>query len=646
MRSILCFVLVLLFYTNSKAAVKLPRLISNGMVLQRDQAIRIWGWADQNESIKVSLDHETYETIADANGDWHIQIKPHKAGGPFKIQIKASNNIELNDILFGDVWVCSGQSNMELWMGRLKYKYADEIKNANNPSIRQFLVTDKYDFKKAQNDFSAGEWLAVNPNTILDFSGVAYFFAKEINAQYHIPIGIINSALGGSPAQSWISEEGLKNFPNYLNDAITFKNDQLIQQVESKDQKISNAWYQYINTFDEGILHHWSAYKTETSNWKDITIPGLWTKTNLKNVNGVVWFRKNFVVPKTMLDKPTKLELGRIVDADSVFINGVFVGSTGYQYPPRRYELNSTVLKEGVNNITVKVISNAGNGGFVLDKKYELTTATDTISLAGNWKYQLGIATTALPSPTFIRWKPIGLYNAMIAPLTSFAIKGFLWYQGESNAGHPSDYDQLMQTLILDWRNKWNNANLPFLYVQLPNFMEPSQLPKESGWADLRQEQFKTLAMPQTAMAVAIDLGEWNDIHPENKLDVAHRLALLARKNVYGEKKLVAQGPLFKNATILNDKLIVSFNEIGSGLMAIDGKALQQFQIAGVDKKFVWANAKIVNNQVEVWNSQITHPIYVRYAWADNPDGANLYNKEGLPAAPFTNESEANALHE
>jgi sialate O-acetylesterase len=337
-----------------------------------------------------------------------------------------------------------------------------------------------------------------------------------------------------------------------------------------------------------------------------------------------------------MIGKPAKIEMGRIVVADSVFINGQNVGSTSYQYPPRRYELPENSLHEGENEIALKVINNSGKGGFVLDKRYELTTLTDTIHLDGSWKYKLGIETTSLPSQTFIRWKPVGLYNAMIAPLTNYAIKGFLWYQGEANTSNPFNYSALMQTLIMDWRAKWNNNSLPFLYVQLPNFMEPNKLPVESNWAELRQQQLNLMKVPNTSMAVAIDLGDWNDIHPENKFDVAHRLALLAEKNVYHEKNMVSQGPIFKTLKISNDKCVLTFSEIGSGLVIKGGATLSQFQVAGADKKFKWAIAEIINNQVVVWNHEITSPVYVRYAWADNPVGGKLYNQEGLPASPFS----------
>ena len=636
MKKLLISAFILVHFLEGTAQVKLPRLISSGMILQRDQQVAIWGWAAPNESINVTIDKQSYQTISSAAGTWSIKLKPHVAGGPYDMTIKASNEIKLSNILFGDVWVCSGQSNMELWMGRVKYTYAQEIANANNDQIRQFLVPDKYDFKNPQNDVDAGAWLSVNQKNILDFSAAAYFFAKELNLKYHIPIGIINAALGGSPAQAWISEEGLQKFPAYLNEAKQFKDDQLIKRIESNDQRISNTWYNYTNVFDEGISHKWAAPQIDDHAWSQMQIPGYWADNRLGNVNGVFWFRKEIMIPASMVGVDAKIELGRIVDADSVFINGQFVGSTSYQYPPRRYELDKNILKEGKNYIVIRVVSNAGSGGFVLDKKYELTTLKDTINLSGPWKYKLGVSATALPGQTFVRWKPVGLYNSMIAPLTPFAIKGFLWYQGESNTSNPNNYDALMQSLIYDWRAKWNSNNLPFLYVQLPNFMEPKLQPEESAWATLRQQQLNTLIVPNTSMAVGIDLGKWNDIHPENKLDIGHRLALLARKNVYGEKDIVATGPMIQSILVNQEKIILTFTGIGSGLVAKGDKELHQFQIAGADKKFVWAQAIIKNNQVIVWNETVQKPIFARYAWADNPAGANLYNKEGLPAAPFS----------
>jgi sialate O-acetylesterase len=627
---ILCFNLPL------SAQIKLPKLISDGMVLQRDTKVKIWGWASPQENILLSFKGNQYATIADNNGNWTIEMPPQKAGGPFVLELSGKNNITLKDVLFGDVWVCSGQSNMELWMGRLKYTYANEVANANNPNIRQFIVPDKYDFNEPKQDVTDGAWLSVNKKSIYDFSGVAYFFAKELYEKYKIPIGLINSALGGSPAEAWISEEGLQNFPQYLAEAQKFRNSNLIKQIEAKDQYTSSVWYNYINEFDAGYKNKWKDAGFDDKNWKKFTIPGNIIDNTLQEMNGVFWFRKKVNIPAQMVSKPLKLELGRIVDADSVFVNGNFVGSISYQYPPRRYELNGNVFHEGENTIVIRVVSNLGRGGFVADKRYELTSATDTIDLKGEWKYNIGILANPLPAQTFIRWKPMGLYNAMIAPLNNYAIKGVIWYQGESNTGYPKDYAALMQTLIKDWRSKWGLGDFPFFFVQLANFMESRTGPTESAWAELRQEQLRTLSVSKTGMAVAIDIGNWNDIHPENKNEVGHRLALLARKQVYGDSNLVAMGPLYKSMKIVGNKIILSFNTQGSTLVSKNNKPLKHFAIAGVDKKYVWANARIEGNTIVVWSDKIKNPISVRYAWADNPEGANLYNKEELHASPFT----------
>ncbi|RZL14328.1 MAG: sialate O-acetylesterase, partial [Pedobacter sp.] len=351
----------------------------------------------------------------------------------------------------------------------------------------------------------------------------------------------------------------IKNFPQLEKEQLKFKDDQLIKQIESSDQAASNAWYAQLNASDEGLKNNWKN-NINDDNWAEMNIPGYWSNEPIGKVNGVVWFKKEIDVPQNMLGKPAKLLLGRIVDADSVFINGNFVGTTSYQYPPRRYLFNAGVLKAGKNTVIVRIVNNSGNGGFVLDKDYLLTAGNDTINLSGKWKYKLGAASKPSPSQTFVRWKPVGLYNAMIAPLANFNIKAALWYQGEANTYNPKEYFSLMKTLISDWRRTFHNQNLPFIYVQLPNFMEAKEFPSESSWAELREQQRNLLAEKNTAMAVAIDLGEWNDIHPLNKKDVGIRLALQAENLIYGDKKTVFAGPTFKSITAAGNHLVLSFN--------------------------------------------------------------------------------------
>lgn len=375
-------------------------------------------------------------------------------------------------------------------------------------------------------------------------------------------------------------------------------------------------------------------------NWRNINIPGYWEDQGVKDLNGVVWYRREIDIPASMLEKPAKVFLGRIVDADELYINGKQVGNTTYQYPQRRYNIPSNVLKPGKNIFVIRVTNTNGKGGFVSDKPYCLFSGNDTIDLKGTWQYKVGLANRPISPGGFgggginAQNQPSALYNAMVAPEINYTIKGFCWYQGESNAGRPQEYEKLMHALMNDWRAKWNQGTLPFLYVQLPGFMDYNYLPSESGWAMLREAQLKALSAPNSAMTVAIDLGEWNDIHPDNKKDVGERLALAALKLAYNEN-LVYSGPLYKSATIEGNTIAISFEHTGSGLITNDGEAPGDFAIAGADKKFVWAKTKIEGNKVIVWSDEIKQPVYVRYAWADNPVQPNLYNKEGLPASPF-----------
>ena len=376
--------------------------------------------------------------------------------------------------------------------------------------------------------------------------------------------------------------------------------------------------------------------------WHKYWLPGYWDDQGVRGLNGIVWFRKEINVPESMTGKPAKLFLGRIVDADNVYVNGVFSGSVTYQYPPRRYNLPAGLLKPGKNLIVIRITNNSGKGGFVPDKPYFLVIGNDSIDLRGEWSYKVGQVFRPASSGTgtgsqviSMQNEPTGLYNTMVAPIIKYRIKGILWYQGEANTGKPREYEQLLPALINDWRKKWQQGPVPFLFVQLPNFMEVQYLPSESKWAELRFCQFKSLSVPNTAMVVTIDAGEWNDIHPLEKKVVGERLALAARKLAYGDEKIVYSGPVYKSLTKERDKIIIEFENVGSGLMVKGGGDLYYFALAGKNKKFVWAEAIIENNHVVVRSDEIPDPAYVRYAWADNPEGANLYNIEGLPASPF-----------
>ncbi|MFT2011374.1 sialate O-acetylesterase [Pontibacter sp. 13R65] len=633
----LIYTLLLLLPLNVLGQVRLPKLVSDGMVLQRDASLEIWGWASAKEKVTVKFLGKNYQAVADESGNWEVKLPSLKAGGPYTMTISGSNSITLQDILIGDVWVCSGQSNMELPMRRVKPLYEKEIEQATNANIRYFDVPQKYNFEQPQTDLEGGRWQKTTPENVMHFSAVAYFFAQELYNKYKVPVGLLHAALGGSPVESWISEEALKPFPKHYQEVQRFKDAALIAEIEARDNARSQAWYQALAQNDKGNQgpKKWHDPDLPTSNWSTMQVPGYWADTKTGPVNGIVWFRKEIELSADEAGKKATLNMGRIVDADSVFVNGRFVGSTGYQYPPRWYTIPEGMLKAGKNTISVKIINERGRGGFVSDKPYELTVGDRTLQLTGDWQYQVAAENQALKGPTFIRWKPAGLYNAMIAPLAKYSIKGAIWYQGESNVGRAQEYQELFPAMIKEWRSQWGQGDLPFLYVQLTNYLEPKNTPSESDWAQLREAQRQTLSVPNTGMAVAIDLGEWNDIHPLNKKDVAKRLALAAQRVAYGDNKVVYTGPTLKNMQVKGKEIILTFNQAGAGLVTKGGGELNQFAIAGPDKRYVWANARIKGNKVIVWHKDITNPVSVRYAWADNPEGANLYNAAGLPASPF-----------
>ena len=609
----------------------------DSMILQRDTKLKIWGWASKGEEVRIKFNGKTAKTRAGIDGKWAAFLPAMKAGGPYTMEITGKNKITLKDVLIGDVWFCSGQSNMVHQMSLHNITYASDIAEANYPQIRHFWIPTLTDLIGPKEDLPTGYWKWANPQDVNQFSAVAYFFARKIYEKYHVPIGLINASVGGTPIEAWTSEEGLKDFSSVI--ATIQKNKDTAFVNSANRAAFANRTVRKEQ--DKGLTSpvKWYEISYTPKGWQNINIPGYWEDQGIKDFNGVVWYRKEIDIPQSMTGVPAKVFLGRIVDADFLYINGVQAGNTTYQYPQRRYSLPAGTLKPGKNVFVIRVLNTAGKGGFVPDKPYYIEAGGQTVDLKGTWQYKVGEAYAPVRGRfgggISAQNSPTALYNAMVAPIINYPIKGILWYQGESNAGSPEQYKKLLPALINDWRNKWGQGNIPFLYVQLPNFMEASYLPSESNWAILREAALETLDVPATHMAVTIELGEWNDIHPDNKKDVGERLALGALKLAYGETAVVSSGPLYQSSTIDGNKIRISFTNIGGGLISIDDEELNQFAIAGADKKFVWANAKIEGDKIVVWSDEISQPMYVRYAWADNPFGANLYNKEKLPASPF-----------
>ncbi len=630
-------ILLALSFNITNAQVRLPAFVSDHMIIQRDARVKIWGWAAAGEEVSVKFRGKSYKTKADAKGNWNVLLAASKAGGPFPMEIKGTNSITINDILVGEVWLCSGQSNMQhAFMQHLDY-FATEIAGANSQQIREFKVGIAPNLVSPSNDVR-GEWMTATSEHIKKFSVVGYFFAKKLHRELNVPVGIINASVGGTPIEAWTSEEGLKEFPDFT-EALQKHKDTAWVNSTNREVRLKNRDREQRNNIDQGITDSpkWYEPAYDAKTWRPINIPGFWEDQGLRDLDGIVWYRRTIEVPASMADKEAIVYLGRIVDADFLYINGKPAGNTGYQYPQRRYVIPAGTLKPGKNIVVVRVINSWGKGGFVADKPYFIKAGTDTVDLRGEWHYKVGKVYTSedrLIPGISAQNQPASLYNGMIAPLVGYTIKGFAWYQGESNINRAKDYRRFLPALIADWRTKWK-SDLTFVFAQLPGFMDYDYSPGESQWAVFRESQFKTLRVPKTAMAVAIDAGDWNDIHPDNKQPVGERLALGALRVAYGKQDLVHSGPLYDTFNIEGNKVVVSFTSTGSGLSTKDGDRPMGFAIAGSDKKFVWAETAIKGNAVEVWSEKVPQPMYVRYAWADNPPHANLINKEGLPASPF-----------
>lgn len=618
--------------------ILLPSIICDGMVLQRGRQTKIYGKARENDPLTIQFLGKTYQTMADDDGHWEVLLENLEAGGPYEMSIQSTDTKDMiNDILIGDVWLCSGQSNMELPCRRVMDLFEDELLSYSNPYIRQFLPQQTYNFHGPQDELACNRsWTSVTPETALDFTAVGYFFAKELYEKYKVPVGLISAGVGGTPVAAWVSEQSLVGFPDIQAVLNECKDDAYVDKIKQNDEERTSQWYQLVDAMDQGYKdknHRWYEKSYDDSAWDEFSIPRSFAGTALEKFNGSVWFRKEIDVPKSMIDCPARIYFGAIVDADYIYINGKLVGSTDYRFPPRKYDIPIGVLKEGKNTIAIRVFSKMNTGGFIQDKPYKIFSEAEEIKLDGNWKYKIGCKLESLADPTFFQYKPTGLYNGLISPLKNYVIKGVIWYQGESNTSDSRGYDELFTRLINEWRTTWNIGEFPFLFVQLANFLEPCPEYKEN-WPKIRELQRRSLRVSRTAMAVAMDLGEYNDLHPQNKKEVGRRLALAAEKLAYGED-VVYSGPLYERMEVVENQVHLHFSNQGSGLM-IKGEHLEQFDIRGADGIYIPATAEIDGNIVKVYHENIPNPIGVRYCWADNPVQVTLYNKEGLPAPSFS----------
>jgi len=607
----------------------LATILSDGAVLQRNHPIKFWGWTAVNSPVKICFANKNYETVAQSEGSWELTLPPLPAGGPYQLTVCShAKKLIINDLLIGDVWICGGQSNMELPMSRVKNAYPDEIDTRYNDNIRQFSVPLTFNFHEEQEDISPSAWMRVHPKHTAQFSAVGYFFAQKLHEQFKVPIGLIMTAVGGTPIAAWMSREALQPFPQELALANTCLDDVYVQRVQASDQQRTDAWHQALNQLDSGLQEQWFKADLDDRHWSKIKIDASWSEIPDLQASGSVWLRLHLEVPGELTHEPARLFMGCIVDADYIYVNGELVGHTAYQYPPREYRV--TNLKPGHNLIAVRVIACHSTGGFVKDKPYKLVWKDTEISLNSAWKYKRGATCERLAPSTFFHYQPTGVYHSMIAPLHHYRIKGVIWYQGESDTYAPQNYHKKFQSLIIDWRAKWKQGDFPFLFVQLANFVPPKSA--DSNWAVLREQQRKSLTIPRTAMVVTIDIGEYNDLHPVNKKVVGERLALAAYRQAYG-LNVVDSGPHLTRIEKTTNELILHFSSIGTGLVARGGN-LKGFTIC-IKETEIPVQATIKEHVVVLEAPRIKEATAVKYAWANNPHDANLYNREGLPASPF-----------
>jgi len=618
------------------ANVIVPKIFGNNMVLQRNKQIPVWGWADPNEKITVRFNRQVKSVTADKNGNWRINLDKEMAGGPYQLSIKGKNTVAFSNVLVGEVWICSGQSNMEMpiagW-GKIN-NYEQEIAAANYPQIRHIKIPNTVN-TKPQNDIEKGEWKICSPATAGDFTAAGYFFARELYDQLKIPIGLINTSWGGTHVETWTSREGFEGseeFKNMIAQMPSLNLDSLAAiRKEAVMKKIETLQGSLPS---QGQTAAWNSIDFDDSKWPQMQLPSLWEQRQLGDLDGVVWFRKTIDVPANDGGKEATLELAMIDDNDVTYLNGIKVGETNSYNQHRKYSVPAGILKAGKNVIAVRVEDTGGGGGIYGDKEgMKLTVGDDITSLAGNWGFDVeqiyGSASSVGPNSY-----PTLLFNAMVNPLIPFAFEGVIWYQGESNAGRAYQYRKAFPLLITDWRKHWAAGDFPFYFVQLASFNSAGGNSKiGSTWAELREAQTMTLSLPNTGMAVTTDIGNPTDIHPKNKQDVGKRLAAIALHNVYG-KNVVFSGPMYKSMKVQGSSIIINFANVGSGLMAKGGE-LRGFEIAGLAGQFFPATATIEGNQVVVHNDAVRYPVAVRFGWMDDASEDNLFNKEGFPASPF-----------
>lgn len=640
----------------AQADVALPHIFSDHAVLQREIAVPIWGTGAPGENVAVEFANQTQKTVADAEGNWQIKLAPMAAGGPFVLTVKGKNTLQRADILVGEVWLCSGQSNMEMSMNGTPGGIGDAAKS--NDSKLRWLEPAHDPAASPQSDNNM-RWESDAPESALRFSAVGYYFAQRLRRELgpNVPIGMINSSWSGSAAEPWVPLSQLATSPTFAPRLEKLDADIAKYQAKKADYDAADAAalakYQtelarlesQVAANDAGLKAGWENPAFDARDWKTLKIPGRPDDNGFAGLGGAFWFRREIEIPASWAGRALSLHFGNVDERDTTYFNGTQIGATN-EIGDREYPIPANLVKAGRNVLTVRVLDFGHNAGGLqgVDFHYWIAPVgaeTEKISLAGDWQFRDGTTfprdskfrpPTPRANPAATSQTPAALWNGMIAPLVPYGLRGVLWYQGESNAGRAGEYRELFPLLIKSWRAAWDEGDFPFLWVQLAAYQAAQEQPSDHEWSYLREAQTMTLALPKTAMASAIDIGDATNIHPGNKKEVGERLARAAMAVAYGKTDEYS-GPLYDSMKIEGNKIRLKFTHSG-GLVAKNG-ALREFAIAGADQKFVWADAQIEGDAVVVSSDAVPNPVAVRYAWAVNPDKANFYNGAGLPASPF-----------
>ncbi|HZK63474.1 MAG TPA: sialate O-acetylesterase [Puia sp.] len=617
--------------------VRLAKIFGDHMVLQRSQPVLIWGWSSPNEKISVRMNKQVKEGKADKNGKWGVNLDPQPAGGPYDLTVVGKDSLVVHDVLVGEVWICSGQSNMEFELKSAMHA-ATEIREADYPQIRQIKIPETVSLVPKE-DIPSGEWTVCSPQTAGDYTAVGYFFAREIQKRIKVPVGLINSSWGGTMVETWTSRGAFEKSPEFKSMIAGLPNTDIETLIKQRKHGLDDK----IKTLEKGITDSVpeSGWKNPDYNgeaWPKMKLPGLWEDQHLglEELDGIVWFRRDITLDAEEAAKPVTLHLGTIDDNDETFVNGIAVGSTKSYDAVRHYTVPPGVFKAGRNVITVRVEDTNGGGGIYGDSAgLKLVSATRSVNLSGAWGFRVARIDRGTGNLNPNEY-PTLLFNSMIQPLIPYGIRGVLWYQGETNAGRAFQYRTAFPLMITDWRQHWNQGNFPFYFVQLASFNAGNGDSEHgSSWAELREAQTRTLSLPNTGMAVTTDIGDSNNIHPKNKQDVGKRLAAIALNNIYGQP-MQFSGPVYESLAIEGNKVSLTFTHTGSGLMIKDKYGyLRGFEVSGNDHHFHYARAVVSGNKVIVSSDAVSEPTEVRYAWADDAGDANLYNQEGFPAVSF-----------